>query len=222
MDLITFINKKNNKGITALHYASFRGNINVINNLILHGADIHAVTCESLNIIHFACQGNKPNVLVYLNLKYEITIDFNVLDAQKMSPLHWAAFVNAYECTQFLLYKNVELELKDNEGNTPLHLAVLGDNYKIVRLLLQKDVNTLIKNNKNETAIELAAKKKTKEIYNDLKNNNKCLISNFKVPLKKSEKNKKYIFIAIFYKFVTYFILFFTYFHFYIIILAMY
>jgi ankyrin repeat protein len=100
------------------------------------------------------------------------------------------------------------MNIKDNDGNTPLHLAIIKDAIKILRLLLQKGAKTEIRNNKEETPMQLARNRKRIEIYEMLKNNNKCEISNFKAPVKKIDKSKKFIFIAIFFKILSHYIIF--------------
>ena len=206
-ELKDYINQKNENGITALHFASFKGNIIIIDRLIFYGADIKAPTNKFLNVIDFACQGNKPNSLVYFDFYYDFKMDAQNINDKITTPLHWACYSSSYECVEFLLNKDVKINIQDKKGNTPLHMAVMCGITKIVRLLLQKGALTNIKNEEGETPIELALKKKRLEIYNILKNNSKCSIFNFRAPVKKIEKTKKYIFIGTFYKIFTGFIL---------------
>ena len=65
-----FINEQNKQGTTAIHFASFKGDVKIIELLIKNGADIYALTKRQLNVIHYACQGNKPTSLMYFYLKY--------------------------------------------------------------------------------------------------------------------------------------------------------
>ena len=51
--LTKFINEKNDQGVTAIHYASFRGNVKIIKLLIENGADIYIKTNRNLNIFHY-------------------------------------------------------------------------------------------------------------------------------------------------------------------------
>ena len=206
--LTKFINKKNNKGIAPIHYASFKGNVEIVHSLIKNGADLNSITDKSLNVIHFACQGKKVNILLYFDIYHKDKVDFNDTDKKNSTPLHWSCFSNSYECAEFLLNKGVRMNIKDNDGNTPLHLAIIKDAIKILRLLLQKGAKTEIRNNKEETPMQLARNRKRIEIYEMLKNNNKCEISNFKAPVKKIDKSKKFIFIAIFFKIFANYILF--------------
>ena len=200
-ELKIFINKKNKLGIVPIHLASYKGNIKIIDLLISNGSDIYVLSEKLLNVIHYSCQGNKPNSLLYYDLRYNF--DYNILDKRNSTPLHWACFSSAYECVNFLMEKNVNLNSQDIEGNTPLHLAVSSGVSKIVRLLLQKGALVDIKNKSGFTPLQLAFKEKRIEIYNILKSNKKWVICNIKAPAKRIQKSKKYVIIIIIYKIIT-------------------
>lgn len=54
-ELIKWVNRKTTTDqFTALHYASFRGNVPVIELLLQHGADKMAVNAFGLNVLHIA------------------------------------------------------------------------------------------------------------------------------------------------------------------------
>jgi len=45
-------------GFTALHFASFRGNVTLINLLLSHGADMNVKNNFGINVMHVAAQGD--------------------------------------------------------------------------------------------------------------------------------------------------------------------
>lgn len=49
----------------AIHYASFRGNIHVIKELLELGANMQVKNAYGLNCMHIAAQGNEPISLYY-------------------------------------------------------------------------------------------------------------------------------------------------------------
>ena len=206
--LKNFINKKNKSGVTALHLASFKGNIKIIKLLISNGADVYLQTEKLLNVIHYSCQGNKPNCLLYYDINYNF--DFDLPDKRNSAPLHWACFSSAYESVNFLIQrKNINLNSQDIEGNTPLHLAVLSGNSKIVRFLLQNGALIDVKNLEGFTPKQLAWKEKRIEIYNIINSNKKLVVCNIKAPAKKIQKSKKYAIIIILFKLIDYYIVLF-------------
>ena len=125
IQLEQWINQKSkNQVFTAMHYAAYRGNINTIKRLIDFKADYESLNKRGINAIHMACQGNKPNSLVYL--KEKCLMDIQSVDELKSTPLHWACYNGSEACIMYLLSWEVSLNLQDNEGLTPLHLAVLS------------------------------------------------------------------------------------------------
>ena len=84
-----FINAKTDgDNQTALHYASFRGNIKIIKLLISNYAEINALTNTGYNMIHKAAMGNKPSAIIYFNKKYNMNLEDT--DENQMNALHLA------------------------------------------------------------------------------------------------------------------------------------
>ena len=55
---------------TALHYASFKGNIHLLKLLIENGADMYARNGFGLNVLHIAAQGDQPLSLFYFKSQH--------------------------------------------------------------------------------------------------------------------------------------------------------
>ena len=138
------INVKNERGVVALHYASFKGNVDIIKYLINYGADVTSNTSRELNVIHYAAQGNQPNSLIYFYLFHRNVIDLEKVDNGGSTPLHWASYSSAIEIALYLINLGADINKQDNNGNTPLHLAVIKNSYKMVIKLLQKGALTNI------------------------------------------------------------------------------
>ena len=206
-ELKIFINAKNNKGTTALHYACFYGNIETIKNLIQFGADITAETEKGLNVLHYAAQGNQPNSLVYLYLFHRDSIFLEKADIGGSTPLHWASFSLSMEMVLYLINYNVNIDEQDKKGNTPLHLAVIKRSYKMVQKLLQKGALSSIKNKLNQLPKDIAKQKKEKKIYNLLLKNEKHQFCNIKAPTQKKSKSKRNLIIVFIFQFITFLII---------------
>ena len=208
-DFTNFINKGNSKGITALHLASFQGNVDLIKYLIHYGGNINALTKKGLNVLHYAAQGNKPNSLVYFYLFHKNEIDLEKQDKGGSSPLHWASYSSSVEFAMYLLGFRVKIDLKDYKGDTPLHLAVIKNSYKMVQKLLQNDANIYIKNQEGKTPKDIALKSNLKDIYELLKESEGCQFCHIKAPTRKETKSRKNIIIAFFFQAIGFSILFF-------------
>jgi palmitoyltransferase len=121
-----WVNQKTQQGHTAIHYAAYRGNIEIIKKLIKNGADLEIANSRGLNVLHMAAQGNQPNSLVYFFKKYSLNI--HSVDDLGSTPLHWACYTGSENSVQFLLNWYSEVNAQDREGLTPMHLAVMSGN----------------------------------------------------------------------------------------------
>jgi ankyrin repeat protein len=119
-----WVNEKSDQGYTAIHYASYRGNIEIINRLIDNGSEIENLNNRGLNVLHMAAQGNQPASLVYFKDKYVLNIQS--VDDLGSTPLHWACYTGSETSVLFLLSWNININAVDREGLTPLHLAVMS------------------------------------------------------------------------------------------------
>ena len=186
--ILTYVNAKNREGDTALHYASFNGNIKIIKYLIELGADLDISNNRGLNVLHFAAQGNQPASLIFFKEKYKLNLDS--FDDCGARPLHWACYSNAFQAAEFLMSWEVDVNIRDNEGNTPLHLCVINNDKKLVKLLQQHRVDPMIKNKKGESAITLAKLKHREGILNILEYKRRFELFEVKFPLAKMKKKK--------------------------------
>ena len=207
-DFKKFINEKNEKGVVALHYASFLGNVDIIKYLINYGADIKALTTNDLNVIHYAAQGNQPNSLMYFYLFHRDKIKLEKTDIKGSTPLHWASYSSAFEMALYLLTYGANINSQDKSGNTPLHLATLKNCHKIVQRLLQKGAVITIRNKENDTPIDIALKSNSTNIIELFKESEKCQLCNIKAPIHRKAKSVKNIIIAFVFQILTGFILF--------------
>ena len=143
---------------TALHYASFRGNIKIIKLLIENFADINAITTKGYNMLHKAAQGNKPSAIVYYYKKYGMSLESK--DENLMNSLHLAAYSGMEDSVIYLLSLGINPNLRDKNGETALHLAVKKNQKRIVKKLLQKGADkNLADYKKKKTPVMLAKNK---------------------------------------------------------------
>ncbi|MCQ2817539.1 MAG: ankyrin repeat domain-containing protein [archaeon] len=152
--LIKFINQQCLEGCTALHYASYYGNLYLIHNLIKLGADIEIRNKSGLNVIHSSAQGNQSTILSYYKEIHKIKVDEK--DNEGSSPLHFACRHEAISAVNFLILSGADVNALNFKGNSPLHDAVYGNKIPIFRHLLQYGSLPNIKNEDQKTPLELA------------------------------------------------------------------
>jgi len=121
-----FINKKCKDAYSAILYAAFRGNIDIIEALIENQADYLDSSLKGLNVLHMAAQGDKPEVLIYFKEKYGM--DISQKDFNNSTPLHWACFMGSENSVNFLLTWIDDVNVKEDLGYTPFHLAIFSGN----------------------------------------------------------------------------------------------
>ena len=154
-----FINAKTQiDNQTALHYASFRGNIKIIKLLIDNYADINVLSSNGYNMLHKASQGNKPSAIVYYHKKYGISLEST--DENLMNALHLAAINGMDNSVIYLLSLGINPNLKDKNGCTALHYAVKKNHKRIIKKLLQKGADKDIEEYKTKKTPVMMAKNK--------------------------------------------------------------
>lgn len=187
--LTALINKQNSEGLTALHYASFRGNIKIINILIQNGADISLVGIKGSSVMHLAAKGNQPSSLVLFKEKYKQSI--NILDNAEDTPLHVAAENGCDLALTFLLSWNANPNCQNKVGYTPLHLAVINGRVKAIKKLMQKGADPSLKDYKqNKSCVQYATETKNQRLIELFKERNICEILFFRPKIAKMKHSK--------------------------------
>jgi ankyrin repeat protein len=127
-----WINSQSSAGFTGLHFAAYKGNLEVVQLLIKRGADTNEVNEKGLNVLHLAAQNNQIEPIIYFTEKYGM--DINKQDKEGSTPLHWSCYTGSETVVSFLLNFPIDINSKDSRGLTPLHLAVIsGKQYYLFR-----------------------------------------------------------------------------------------
>jgi len=191
-----WVNMKTDEGFTAVHFASFKGNIDLIKLLEENGADLFERNKKGLNAIHIAAQGDQAVSIAYFMEKGLFLGD---KDYNGNTALHWAAHFGMENATYCLA--SWGCTINDQEalfGCTPLHLAVNSGNVRVVRKLLLKGADRNIRNNDGKLPLDFALENDYDNIVEILKGKSwlvECL--NIKPPLRK-RRTQAPLFISIF------------------------
>ena len=93
-------------------------------------------------MLHLAVQGNHPNLIVYLIEKCGFNI--NSKDNNGRTALHWGISMNSKQAVDYLVYYNIDINIKDNNGvtiTTNPEAARLTTGYQL--LALRKSGSTI-------------------------------------------------------------------------------
>eukprot|EP00981_Chlorochromonas_danica_P000309 scaffold78_cov203-Ochromonas_danica.AAC.2 len=154
------------KGMTALHMAAVRCDMEMSRLLLLHPAiDVNAVCVvdseDGWTPLHTACRNGRVGVVRFLLLDGRVEVNKACVDGY--TPLHTACLKGHVEVVLILLLDGrVDVNKANKHGRTPLHAACRKGHIEVVLILLldgRVDVNKTDKNGK--TALTVA---KTEDI----------------------------------------------------------
>ena len=187
-----FLDMQNFDGLTALHYATFMGNIEIIKYLTMKGAKPLIKDKDGQNVIHIAAQKGYVAIIYYFLENF--SFDINEKDCQFSTALHWAAYLDEEITMAYLLAWGADINASDKVGNTPLHLSVVSSEYakstRCTKLLLLRGARRDTRNNNGHRPIDLV---KTSSVEGDLrsmlKNPKYCSCLMLKLPPTKVTKS---------------------------------
>ena len=106
-----------------MHYASFKGNYDMMILLLEHGADPYSRNMCCVNYLQCGAQGNKAMTIAFF---LHLGIDVNEPDLNNGSTaLHWASHTNSDQAQRMILsWPGVDLDARDKMDQTSLHQAV--------------------------------------------------------------------------------------------------
>ena len=129
------VHAKDRNGNSAIHYASKKGLLPIVQNLIeKQNVDINIKGSSNWTPLHYACDNYHIPVIEYLTSK---GADINAREtSHSWTPLLIASYRNKPEIIKLLVSKGAYINVGDKGGLTPLHYAAINSNVDIIRLLL--------------------------------------------------------------------------------------
>jgi len=119
-------------GWTSLHVAcGFNTKLELVDYLILSGADVNKADNNGRRPIHMVAKGHKNDIVLRL---LEAGCDVNVQNNSGMTASHFAAVSNSFECLEILMANGADLNIKDGKGMTVADSAEDRGNDRIVAL----------------------------------------------------------------------------------------
>jgi ankyrin repeat protein len=162
------VNAQDKDAWTSLHWAAFKGRVEVAQVLLDHGANAKLETEEGETALNLASQGeydSEENGVSVVRLLLGRGVDVNAQDKDAWTSLHWAAFKGRVEVAQVLLDHGANAKLETEEGETALNLASQGEydseenGVSVVRLLLGRGVDVNAQDKDAWTSLHWAALK---------------------------------------------------------------
>ena len=129
---------------------------------------LSAKSPNNSNLLHWACSYVNKEVVKYLieeqgfGKRVNELNELNELNESFQTPLHFVFNkvdndTSRLELIKYLVGKNADVNLKDNNGNTPLHLACLNNaDIEIIKYLFENGSDLNSKDNNGNTPLHLA------------------------------------------------------------------
>ena len=153
----SFINVKNNFGLTPLHYAAAWGHKGAVTLLLSDGADVNAADRQGLTPLFLASRDGREDVVTLLSVQQGVNLERG--DEEAHTPLCVAVANGHLRIFARLLNRGADPHAKDKNGMIPLHIASKRGNFEAVTSLLQQTqgLNINERDNKGNTPLHYAA-----------------------------------------------------------------
>lgn len=147
-------------GITVLHMAAMKGDLDMLNYFIEHGADVNATDSAGIPVLQTAIMGGPETIKLLIERGADVTKNDATL-------LHFAVLMNKEEIVRMFLKHGASVSAVDTLGRTPLFYATYAfigdqgleyeDRVKIAELLIAHKASVTVRDNYNETPLHAAA-----------------------------------------------------------------
>ena len=135
-------------GLRPLDFACIRKNLEIVQLLLQHNADVKASEMDQRTPLHFACiYGHLEIVKELLKHKPDVNATWTTQESVKMTPLMLASDLGYLDVVEELLMHGADIDFKDANVGNALHLAVeYGEkNVNTVKMLLNHGCNTSVR-----------------------------------------------------------------------------
>ncbi|XP_071100169.1 uncharacterized protein [Haliotis cracherodii] len=147
------IHTKDTLGMTALHYAAEKGQIDVIRVFVQKGVKLNETDETGRTALHHAAWAGHEDVVCCL---VQDGADVNVRDVDKATALHDACDRGYAQVAALLIEKGACVDIQNDWDDTPLNIAASRGSVSVVRRLLNYRCDVSLKNSKGRTAEDIA------------------------------------------------------------------
>ncbi|MCT4635511.1 MAG: ankyrin repeat domain-containing protein [Rickettsiales bacterium] len=138
----TALNTKDKDGLTLLHYAAKKEDLETIEKLVELGADPNAKNKHGTTALHYAATKGEAKAIKDL---VDLGADINDQNDHKMTALHYAVVNKKIESIGELLELDADPNIKNNKGKTALESLSPELHNELVNHLAKTDKNKLPK-----------------------------------------------------------------------------
>ena len=137
-----------------LHWACSNGTLELVKDLINHGADLDLKTVMGNTALHTASRGGHSAVAQIL---IETGLDVDAVDVRGWTPLAIAVDHGQLDIVELLIRRKATIDIASDNGASPLLIALDHRHLAIADLLLKEGADVNWFNSKRRTALIFAA-----------------------------------------------------------------
>lgn len=182
-----------NNGANILHYAARTGDLNRVQELLDHGADINVKTKNGMSVLRYAVRSGSLELVQWLfelgldvdeKDRFGYTVIYPAAESGSLELVQWLAElgldVNAnvwgysvlnpasqsgsLELVQWLVEQGLDVNVKDAEEQTVLHYAAKSGSLELVQWLVEQGLNVNAKDVNGKTVLDYAIDYEKSEI----------------------------------------------------------
>jgi len=151
VDQVVLVNFRKQKGRTALHLASSRGHLNVVQYLLKAGVNVNGVATDGTTALHLACDEDASSVAVAVVKELiQAGADIDAVDVRGATSLIRLLSLSTFyrlqqmEIFHLLLAAGCNVNAADAGNHTPLYYACgYDDNEEIFTMLIGAGANLI-------------------------------------------------------------------------------
>jgi ankyrin repeat protein/preprotein translocase subunit SecA len=137
-----YINERDSKGNTALHYATNLNKPDIVQWLLDHGADIEAIDADHYTPLHLAAV---EGYVAIVKILLEHGADIKARERREWAtPLHMAGLLGHQAAVQLLLDHGADATAQSKTGRIPLYFAVENGHSEVASLLRAAQASTAL------------------------------------------------------------------------------
>ncbi|ESP03120.1 hypothetical protein LOTGIDRAFT_171723 [Lottia gigantea] len=162
------IDFRNKQGLTPMHQAAIRGNLEAIRALLDLGASPDYKDYRNLTPLYY-CVSNDTNAMCVETLLHERAV-IGTHDEQGWFEIHQACRYGRVQHLEHLLYYGGDMDVQNASGNTPLHVCSVNNQESCARVLLFRGANKEILNYNNQTPYQVCMVANNHDLADMIKN----------------------------------------------------
>jgi ankyrin repeat protein len=181
------LNQTNEQGLTSLHLAVDKGNLDLVQVLVQGGHDLEPTDSRDNTPLHRSLILGQVEIAEYLSSEEHL---YEVKNNRSQHPIHLAVRESQLGVVRNLLANDTDVNLLGESGMTPLHYAAEERNYEMAQFLVEQGADLSIRDDFGRAPRKIARDNNDKNLYELVKGDLRDRIPEINMPEIKKPKVK--------------------------------